>query len=713
MQSPKTKQPLHPVLTVSQLTGQIKDVVEELFDNVYVVGEVSNAKAYPSGHWYFSLKDKDATLPCVCFKSANANIKFKLEDGLMLVAQGRLSVFPPKGGYQLVASALEPVGIGEWQLAFEQLRAALEKEGLLDPARKKAIPTIPKRIGVVTSPAAAALRDILSALSRRNKNVNVVIAPTRVQGEGSAEEIAQAIRDLQNVAGIDVIIVARGGGSIEDLWSFNTEVVARAVAACPIPIVSGVGHETDTTICDLVADLRAPTPTAAAELVSRGSQELLEKYKNLEQKLVFKIDQRLSKARRQLERLSPINALTRYQGRLKQYQMKVAHHRTSIERSVLHLVKNLQSRWQQRHIKLLALAPTNILNRGFAILRKLDGTVVCDPSNVKPGEELQAILKTGTLYLQVAAVQESLFAMLDPRGSSSDDSTDAQVIEESIPDEDAPIQGLLFDLTATIQTSPAALVVEDIATIEVFDSDVVAKHMGAADQLIIEHTSEDRLSDEHTNDDLLFDDQLNVDSGDEINDSGSAVELRESEDMFVSEVLDSPIILEMQEVEKVFDQELANPAVLASIFGADMADAASASVIFKAAAITERVEFDALNAELNKYDVPPLVAIEKSVHVAFEEAKNLPTGTNDCQAEQTQEGYALQDSGKNDGFGSGTSTVEESTVTLNALFEKRALVSAAPASSNPRPRAIENKNIKRAGKVAAHQLNLFRSNDDD
>jgi exodeoxyribonuclease VII large subunit len=712
LQSPKTKQPLHPVLTVSQLTGQIKDVVEELFDNVYVVGEVSNAKAYPSGHWYFSLKDKEATLPCVCFKSANANIKFKLEDGLMLVAQGRLSVFPPKGGYQLVASALEPVGIGEWQLAFEQLRAALEKEGLLDPARKKAIPTIPKRIGVVTSPAAAALRDILSALSRRNKNVNVVIAPTRVQGEGSAEEIAQAIRDLQNVPGIDVIIVARGGGSIEDLWSFNTEVVARAVAACSIPIVSGVGHETDTTICDLVADLRAPTPTAAAELVAKGSQELLDKYKNLEQKLVFKIEQRLSKARRQLERLSPINALTRYQGRLKQYQMKVAHHRTSIERSVLHLVKNLQNRWQQKHVKLLALAPTNILNRGFAILRKLDGTVVCDPSNVKPGEELQAILKTGSLYLQVAAVQESLFAMLDPRGVSSDDSPDSQLAEAPIPDEDAPIQGLLFDLTATIQASTEAVLIEEVATIGVVSSEVVTNQLGAGDQ-VNDEPADDQIFDEQTNDDQIIDDQVNIDSTDEIIAPASALEFRDSEDMFVSEALDSPVILEMVEVEKVFDQELANPAVLASIFGEDMADAASASVIFKAASNIERLEFDALNAELTKYDVPPLVAIEKTITVAPVETMELLTETIDSDSEQTRAVYAAEGADKNDGFAPGTLTVEESTSTLNALFEERALVSAIPAASNPRQRPVENKNVKRGGKVAAHQLNLFRSTDDD
>jgi exodeoxyribonuclease VII large subunit len=707
LQSPKTKQPLHPVLTVSQLTGQIKDVVEELFDNVYVVGEVSNAKAYPSGHWYFSLKDKDATLPCVCFKSANSNIKFKLEDGLMLVAQGSLSIYPPKGGYQLVASALEPVGVGEWQLAFEQLRAALEKEGLLDPARKKPIPTVPRRIGVVTSPAAAALRDILSALSRRNKNLNVVIAPTRVQGEGSAEEIAQAIRDLQNVPGIEVIIVARGGGSIEDLWSFNTEVVARAVAACPIPIVSGVGHETDTTICDLVADLRAPTPTAAAELVAKGSQELLEKYKNLEQKLVFKIDQRLSKARRQLERLSPINALTRYQGRLKQYQMKVAHHRSSIERSVLHLVKNLQNRWQQKHVKLLALAPTNILNRGFAILRKLDGTVVCDPSNVRPGEELQAILKTGSLYLQVAAVQESLFAMLDPRGASSEDSPTAQQAEELVPDPDAPIQGLLFDLTTTVQASNDGVRVEEVVTIDLFSSAVVPDEVGNVEALV----NFEPLNDDQTNDDQIIDDQMNVDSTDETGESVSVSESIDIEDMFVSEALDSPIVLET--VDKVFDQELANPAVLASIFGEDMADAASASVIFKAGTNSERVEYDALNAELTKDDVPPLVAIEKTVHVVPRSSNNLSGETIESSDEQLVDESAVAGTGTDEGkFIPGVLTVEESTSTFTALVEERALVSAVPTTSSSRQRAVENKNLKRGGKVAAHQLNLFRSNDD-
>jgi exodeoxyribonuclease VII large subunit len=401
LQSAKNENQLRPVLTVSQLTMQIRDVLEGLFDNVYVVGEVSNAKVYPSGHWYFSLKDKDATLPCVCFKSANSAIKFKLEDGLMVVAKGKVSLYPPKGAYQMVAAQLEPVGIGEWQLAFEQLKSSLEKEGLLEAERKRPIPIFPRRVGVVTSTAGAALRDILTALSRRNKNVHVVIAPTRVQGEGSAEEVAQAIIDIQQIADLDVVIVARGGGSIEDLWSFNTEVVARAVAACRVPIVSGVGHETDITICDLVADLRAPTPTAAAEMVAKGSQELFEKYKYLEQKLIFSTQQRLAKVRRQLERLNPDNALRRYQDRLHRHRLSVGHLKKTLERVIANLIFNRQQQLRQHHEKLLALAPMQVLKRGYAILQKMDGTVVRDANDVVAGEELAAQLSSGSLKLRV------------------------------------------------------------------------------------------------------------------------------------------------------------------------------------------------------------------------------------------------------------------------------------------------------------------------
>jgi len=412
------------VLTVTQLTNQLRDTLENVFQQVYVVGEVSNAKIYPSGHWYFSLKDKDSTLSCVCFKSANSMLKFKLEDGLMMVARGRMNVYPAKGTYQLVAAHLEPVGVGEWQLAFDQLRKKLEGEGLLDPQRKQPIPIFPRRIGVVTSPVGAAIRDVISALYRRNKNVNVVVAPVKVQGEGSAEEIAAAIDYLHRIPNIDVIIIARGGGSIEDLWAFNTEVVARAVADSAIPIISGVGHETDITICDLAADLRAPTPTAAAELVAKGSAELLEKWSSLHRQLGLRTQAHLAEARRELERLKPLHVLLRYSERLKRNRQKVSHLGERMTRSMSHILDRAQRRWSGNDEKLQALGPLNVLGRGFAILRNADGHIVRDPLDVNDGDLLTALLKAGQIQLRVVA----------PQTLEQTDASDSSGYTESAPE---------------------------------------------------------------------------------------------------------------------------------------------------------------------------------------------------------------------------------------------------------------------------------------
>lgn len=401
------KNPLNPVLTVSALTNKIRDTLESDFDNVFVVGEISNAKVYPSGHWYFSMKDQEATLPCVCFKNSNSSLKFKLEDGLMMVARGKLSVYPPRGAYQMIVTSLEPVGVGEWQLAFEQLKAKLTQEGLLDPARKKAIPLLPRRVGVVTSPVGAALRDILSAISRRNKTVSVLISPAKVQGDGSAEDVARAIKLLEEESDLDVIIVARGGGSIEDLWSFNTEVVARAVAQCSIPIISGVGHETDTTICDLVADLRAPTPTAAAELVARGSAELLEKWSFLNIRLLGSMTDRLTRARRMIERLSPANALNRYADRLALAQVNLARRKQHMINRIERLVQAQSSRRKELFQELQALGPKNVLTRGFSVLRHSDGRVIRSIADLKCGDIVEAILSKGKVKLKVEAVEDA------------------------------------------------------------------------------------------------------------------------------------------------------------------------------------------------------------------------------------------------------------------------------------------------------------------
>lgn len=395
-----------PVLTVSQLTNLIRDCLEDEFDSVFVVGEISNAKIYPSGHWYFSLKDQEATLPCVCFKNSAQAVKFKLEDGLMVVARGKLSVYPPRGAYQMIATSLEPVGIGEWQLAFEQLKKKLEEEGLTNPEKKRPIPILPRKVGVVTSPAGAALRDILSALGRRNKTVSVLISPAKVQGEGSPEEIALAIKALEERDDIDVIIVARGGGSIEDLWSFNTEIVARAVANSRIPVVSGVGHETDITICDLVADLRAPTPTAAAELVARGERELLDKWHYLTQRLSSLVEDRLSLAERELQRLSPINALSRYEGRLELSLANVQRNRQKLDTAIDRLLSRQEHELIKLTERLKDLGPGNVLSRGFSILRGLTGNVITDVGSLKGGDKVQAVFKRGRINMTVDSIDE-------------------------------------------------------------------------------------------------------------------------------------------------------------------------------------------------------------------------------------------------------------------------------------------------------------------
>lgn len=404
--SPKSPAKLQPVLTVGALTARIRGVLEATFDQVAVKGEVSNARVHSSGHWYFSLKDEDACISCVCYRGTNSAIKFNLEDGLQVVAHGRVSVYAPKGDYQLIVSGLEPIGVGAAQLAFEQLRAKLQLEGLLEPSRKRPIPVLPKKIGIVTSLQAAALQDILTAIKRRNRNVSMVIAPARVQGEGSSEEVARAIVDIQTIPDLDVLIVARGGGSIEDLWSFNTEAVARAVAECRVPVISGVGHETDVTICDLVADLRAPTPTAAAELVAKGHAELLDRWSKLSRLMLSAIDQKLVQAARQIERLDPRKSLGKHIEKFNRLNSLWHSKHDRLMRQIIVLLAQTTNKWHKKHEKLDALSPLKVLERGFAILKKLDGTIIRDSTQVAPGEQLEVRLHKGKLKVWVTAQEE-------------------------------------------------------------------------------------------------------------------------------------------------------------------------------------------------------------------------------------------------------------------------------------------------------------------
>ena len=261
--------PDRQVLSVTDLVTRARETLEGMFSRVWVQGEVSNFKKHSSGHCYFTLKDATGQLRCAMFKMANRGLKFKMEDGLQVVASGRLSVYTARGDFQLIAETLEPAGLGALQLAFEQLKARLSAEGLFDAARKRPLPEFPQRIAVVTSATGAAIADILNVTGRRSPLADISLYPVRVQGAGAAGEIAHALARLNEIGGWDVIICGRGGGSLEDLWAFNEEAVARAIAASRIPVISCVGHETDFTIADLVADLRAPTPSAAAQ-ISRG-----------------------------------------------------------------------------------------------------------------------------------------------------------------------------------------------------------------------------------------------------------------------------------------------------------------------------------------------------------------------------------------------------------------------------------------------------------
>src|SRR5215472_12622722 len=266
--------PQRHIWKVSELTEQIGALLEGAFRDVWVEGEVSNHRPGQSGHLYFTLKDAHAQIRCVCFRDQIRGLKFRPEDGLHITVRGALGVYEPRGEYQIYVSYIEPVGFGALQVAFEQLKRKLQDEGLFDEERKKALPVLPRCIGVITSPTGAAIRDILRVLKRRFANVHVQLYPVKVQGEGAASEITTALRHFNRTRFAEVLILARGGGSLEDLWAFNEETVARAIAASEIPVITGVGHETDFTIADFVADLRAPTPSAAAEVVLRSRQDL-------------------------------------------------------------------------------------------------------------------------------------------------------------------------------------------------------------------------------------------------------------------------------------------------------------------------------------------------------------------------------------------------------------------------------------------------------
>jgi len=382
------------ILSVSQLTTLIRGLLEENFDHVWVEGEGSNLVMPNSGHIYFTLKDATTQLRCVMFRALARSLKFKPKDGMGLIVRGRLSLFDARGEYQLVVEYLEPKGIGALQLAFIQLKERLAKEGLFSEAHKKEIPRLPRRIGIVTSATGAAIHDILHLLGRRFAGVQLLLIPVRVQGEGAAEEIAAAIDDFNRYGNIDVMIVGRGGGSLEDLWAFNEEIVARAIYRSAIPVISAVGHEIDFTISDFVADLRAPTPSAAAEMVTISKAEIFTELNGLAQRLEMAMNRLINEHQREL------NALVRG---FKDPSMLLGHLAQRLDdleaRSRRSMVSVLVRAGQSLALnagKLQALSPLATMARGYSITRKIpEGTVVVDSDQVTSGNSVEIILKKG------------------------------------------------------------------------------------------------------------------------------------------------------------------------------------------------------------------------------------------------------------------------------------------------------------------------------
>jgi exodeoxyribonuclease VII large subunit len=439
--------PQRRVVTVSELTAAIRELLETGFGDIWVEGEISNCRLWNTGHMYFTLKDGTAQIKAVMFRSAVRYLKFKPEDGLRVIARGRLGLYDPKGEYQLVCEHLEPHGLGALQLAFEQLKKKLQAEGLFDQARKRALPSLPRRIGIVTSLDGAAIRDIIKVLRRRHPNAHLLIRPTRVQGDGAAADVAQAIRAIVKVPGVDVVIVGRGGGSIEDLQAFNQEAVARAIAASPVPIISAVGHESDVTIADFVADLRAPTPSAAAEMVVSAKDDFCARIDRLSHRLQTTARAGLQRRRGAVHALTSRRGLAGWQTRLAmrgRHAAELTHHlrraatahlvrrerayrvlRLRLEsRDLRRSLSSIRSRLgtadsrlrsaagQARHSaesrlsslagRLENLSPLAVLARGYAVCWNEDRTaIIRSASAVSEGDRVHVTLHEGEIQCDV------------------------------------------------------------------------------------------------------------------------------------------------------------------------------------------------------------------------------------------------------------------------------------------------------------------------
>jgi exodeoxyribonuclease VII large subunit len=388
------------VITITELTRQIKYSLESSFPRVWVEGEISNFKHHTSGHLYFTLKDEGAQLSAVMWRSRVSYLSFQPEDGMKVTARGSITVYPPRGNYQLDVEQIQPLGLGDLQRAFERLKQKLDAEGLFDAEHKKPIPEFPERIGLVTSETGAALQDIRSVLSRRQPSAEVILAPVRVQGAGAAEEIADAIKDMNQFGDIDVLIIGRGGGSLEDLWAFNEEIVARAIYASKIPIISAVGHEIDFSIADFVADLRAPTPSAAAELAVRDRTELLEDIGNLCYTMRDALDNQLAGLRDRTASVVRSYSFNRPKDLVREFSQRVDELERSLGISFAHVTRIVQQKYKSLRQQLQALNPAGVLKRGYAMVRR-EGRIVPRAALLDDGDEAEIQFHDGTVGVKV------------------------------------------------------------------------------------------------------------------------------------------------------------------------------------------------------------------------------------------------------------------------------------------------------------------------
>jgi len=391
-------------LSVSEATALVKDCLESSLPPLWVAGEISNFVAHTSGHHYFSLKDETAQLRCVMFRGANRRLRFVPEDGLACAAFGTISVYARSGQYQLIAERLLPLGAGDLALAFERLKERLAMEGLFDPARKRPLPRYPETVGIVTSPTGAAVRDIVRILRRRWPPIRIILRPVRVQGAGAAEEIAAGLADLDRSGLANVVIVGRGGGSLEDLWAFNEEATARAIAACHTPVIAAVGHETDTTIADLVADVRAPTPSAAAEIAVRDVEDVLLSARRLSQRGEAALRRRLRELSLRVEAVRRGRVLASPLDRLRQESQRADELAQRCVRAVQAAVARGQQRAVALEQRVAALSPVRVLDRGFALVYDRSGRLVRTATSCTPGDRIEIQFGRGRVRCRIEQV---------------------------------------------------------------------------------------------------------------------------------------------------------------------------------------------------------------------------------------------------------------------------------------------------------------------